>query len=746
VPRIPSKEAPEGLRPYIYHGLDLNYEPEDKQAVGECPWCTKPKFSVEIETSRYRCFKCGEVGNNFTFIKWLWTESYAKTTDYAGLVEDRGMLTAEPLIAWGVARSTTTLDWIIPGFGADGIQKQVYRYIQNQGKRRCILTPTMGHQIFRPISSDEFDPTKRVLFVCEGPWDAMALWEVMRCCKIDPDTGLLVHTDNPKESYLSESNIIAIPGCNVFLDAWLPLFADKDVILLFDNDHPGTNKKNGQPIEPGGFQGYKRATAALSGSKKPPRSISRLQWGPRDENGWEYDKNLPNGHDVRDSFAGRNLEQRISKLNELNFLFQPVPKVWIEDGAKAKKKRAEEELLKPLPCSSYRSLTNAWRKALKWTPGLDHGLSSMLAAITSTDAGMGSQVWIKVIGPPSCGKSTLCEAVSIARKYVMAKDNIRGFHSGFGVEGEDNSLISQLYNKTLVTKDGDTLLQTPNCNQILSEARAIYDRAARTHYRNKKANDYEGVNMTWILCGTASLRAIDLSELGARFLDVVIMEGIDDELEDDILERVASRVVRNMSMTGEKGGGSADGEQTYAKQLTGGYVAYLRENAPVLLSKIEVKPEALNTIKRLAKFVAFMRARPSKKQAETEEREFAARLLEQHLRMAMCMAIVLNRKSVDAMVVQRMTKVAMDTARGQTLEIVRHLYKSGQTGLDLKTICLYANNTMGMTQSLLRFMKKIGIVEVFSYSKIKGIKGTPRWRLTKTLTRIYTDVMGAEGL
>src|SRR5690606_14950694 len=115
--------------------------------------------------------------------------------------------------------------------------------------------------------------------------------------------------------------------------------------------------------------------------------------------------------------------------------------------------------------------------------------------------------------------------------------------------GEDYSLISKLGGKTLVVKDGDTLLQSPNLGQILSEARDLYDTVSRSSYRTKQGGrDYQGVRMTFILCGTSSLRKIDSSELGERFLDCVIMEGIDNDLEDEILWRVANRVERNMGV------------------------------------------------------------------------------------------------------------------------------------------------------------------------------------------------------
>ncbi len=216
-------------------------------------------------------------------------------------------------------------------------------------------------------------------------------------------------------------------------------------------------------------------------------------------------------------------------------MFEPVPESWLQGNGKPRRVATQQNTTS---CTDYKTLITSWRKALKWTDGLDISLSVMLASVASTMA-VGDQLWIKIMGPAACGKSTLCEALSTNTVYIIAKSTIRGFHSGWKSDsGEDTSLIAQASGKTLITKDGDTLIQAPNIGQILAEGRDIYDTTSRSHYRNDQGKDYIGQRMTWILCGTASLRCIDQSELGERFLDCVIMDSIDDELEDEILWRV----------------------------------------------------------------------------------------------------------------------------------------------------------------------------------------------------------------
>ncbi len=382
---------------------------------------------------------------------------------------------------------------------------------------------------------------------------------------------------------------------------------------------------------------------------------------------------------------------------------------------------------------------------MKWTEGLEHALAVMLASIASTKS-VGDQLWVKVIGPASCGKSTLCEAVSVNTKHVLAKSTIRGFHSGFRTQGgdgeEDNSLVSMLYDKTLVTKDGDTLLQSPNLGQILSEARDLYDSTARTHYRNAMSKDYQGVRMTWILCGTSSLRSIDSSELGERFLDCVIMEGIDDEMEDEVLYRVVNKTDKNMSIAADDGDAATqyDPDLAYAMQLTGGYVDYLRDNAQDLLGKIEASDQMKFRCTRLGKFVALMRARPSERQEENAEREFAARLVSQLWRLAKCLALVLNKTRVDEEVMLRVKKVALETSRGQTLEIAYQLKEAGSAGMFHSSIAMAITKPEEKTKALLRFLKLIGVVEMFTDTSVKGVRSKPKWRLTQRMTKLFAEI------
>jgi len=746
-----------------------------------------------------------------------------------------------------------------------------------------------------------FKKDASTIYLCEGPWDAMALWQALGQCK-KTENGLAL-TANQDRSLLADANVLGVPGCTTFSEAWIPLFKDKKVVLMYDNDHPRIHPKTGKEIPPAGWTGMKRVAGLLAGKVG---EVEVLCWGEVDKG---YSPSLPSGYDLRDALGESTSGTLPERLGAVLERLTVAPKGWLgaKSGSKPLDTPSKGVEMECLPCDNYKMLINSWRKALRWTDGLDRALSCMLASISSTQM-VGDQLWLKVVGPAACldgdtpiydpvdkstktvserekearkfwvysikegkvgtyqalppkkfspssmfkvtfssgkvmevteghqfwtgksyvslrtisdeltlsssyplltilehdllihepdghhlkrkvvdyqflpkfdnvikveyvgereyfdfhvpetnnywacgvfnhncGKSTLCEAVSTNTQYVLAKSTIRGFHSGFKEQGgskdDDNSLVSILHGKTLVTKDGDTLLQSPNLPQILSEGRDVYDGVSRTHYRNAMSKDYDGLRLTWILCGTSSLRQIDSSELGERFLDCVIMDSIDDDLEDEILARVVHRAARDVAIESESGStGQYSPEMAEVMQLTGGYINWIRENASAKLSTIEYSPKVKRYITRLGKFVAHMRARPSLKQEEIAEREFATRLVSQLTRLAGCLALVLNRESVDSEVMRRVHQVAMDTSRGRTMAIADLLYDAGEVGMEPKTMAMLIGQTEDKLRALLRFLRSIYVAEPYQPINESGNKGRVHWKLTTRMTKLYKEV------
>jgi hypothetical protein len=356
----------------------------------------------------------------------------------------------------------------------------------------------------------------------------------------------------------------------------------------------------------------------------------------------------------------------------------------------------------------------------------------MLASSFSTQF-VGEQLWLKVIGPPSCGKTTLMEGLATARKWYLSKDTIRGFHSGWKREDNaDVSLADMVKGMTLGTKDGDTLLKAPNLKQILAEARALYDRVSRTNYRNDTNREYQGHRMTWHLAGTNALREIDDSELGVRFLDVVVMDKIDDEFEYEVCWRAVNQEMINMRhLSDGKPETQYPEDLANAMALSGGYLDFLRTNAVELARSLELSDESVvNRCIQLGIFTAFMRAR-SGANSEEATREFGPRLTTQLGRLATGLACVFNKPRVDDEVMHKTWQVAMHTSRGPTLELVKVLHKIPQ-GIEVRGLAALMRANDDKLRAQLRFLRAIGVVETDVNFK--------RWRITPKLSKLYEAV------
>ncbi len=165
---------------------------------------------------------------------------------------------------------------MVPGYNIEGELKQLYRYIPTAKGKKLLATPTAKHQLF---GISLYDVGKPITFICEGPWDAMVLWEALG------------------EAKREDCNVLGVPGCSTFSKIWLPLFAGKTVNLMYDNDHPRKHPKTGKTVAPAALSGMRRVARMLMACSEPPSEVNFLRWGEKG-----YDLNRPSGFDIRDFF------------------------------------------------------------------------------------------------------------------------------------------------------------------------------------------------------------------------------------------------------------------------------------------------------------------------------------------------------------------------------------------------------------------------------------------------------------
>lgn len=439
-----------------------------------------------------------------------------------------------------------------------------------------------------------------------------------------------------------------------------------------------------------------------------------------------------------------DVEKRLESLGWLLARLKQVPADWLAARPATAAAVGTDNCIE---CHSYEEVVTSWKKASTWTDGLDCTLSVMLATCTSTPF-VGEQLWIKTIGPPSSFKTSLVEALALAEELVLSRDTITGVHSGWKVAGDDEkdcSLAAAAEGKMLAIKDGDTLLKQTNLLKILADLRALYDRVSRTQYMNDIARNYQGHRMTFALCGTKALREIDDSELGARFLDCVVMDAIDDDHEHAVGLRAAWQELRNVRCRSDGEFSSQHPpELAAAMALTGGYARWLAANAERLMRDVAVDEGMVHLINKLGRFVAYMRARPPKKNEEAETtREFSARLVKQLTRLASFLPVVMNRASIsDPEVRRRVLKVAMDTARGRTLETVRVLNQENLRGCTAGSLAVHLGWSEDREKTYLRFLSQLGIVR-FRIVKTGEYNHQTRWHLTSKIMELWRDVQHA---
>lgn len=728
--RTADTDVPERLRPYLFHGLDLAVR--GGQAFADCPFCGKDgKFTVNVETSKFRCFVCGTTGNALEFVR-LWHAALSAATtaaDLARIAQDRRLLQPDTLLAWGVCVAPGAT-WCVPGYAPDGRLDQLYRRTWVGGAWRLLPTPGLwpdgkAHALHLPVASH--DPGRPRVDVFEGPWDGMAMWEVASS---------------------DDTTIIAVPGCCVWRDEWSDLCRGKHVTLWYDSDHPIPEAlKRGQVVRPG-LDGMCRVARRLSGIAA---SVRFVRWGPEG-----YDAARPSGWDVRDHLVagdavGASGTGRRAALLDLVSRVEDVPASWLSSHPSANGRPYSADV-EPELCHDWDMCEAAWQEALEWRQDLGDALAVMLAVAASTNQAGDNQLFLQVIGDPGSAKTRLCKGLLVSRhcKQVI---HLKSFHSGWkGKDGEDCSFVARINGMCLVTPEADALYNGLNSQQIDSQVRQIFDgETANTYGNSSEDRHYKGLRCPWVQAGTPALMDRDQSRLGDRFVRVRI-----GEPPQALKRAIMMRSLRNECQAVQETGNGTEASiippklrRAYA--LTGGFVDWLRTNVEARLATVAARMSeaADERCCDLAELVSDMRARPNMDPRKTEvhhSKELGSRLAGQFGRLALCLAVVLGRKSVDAEVMRVVRKVALDTAYGHTLNIVQWLCgpnpkmpgRSYQDtgGLMDGALAMWTCMTAERLANYMGFLRKIGIVD------LRQSQGNTSWVLTERVHDLYLRVIG----
>ncbi|NIP40489.1 MAG: hypothetical protein GTN39_03135, partial [Candidatus Aenigmarchaeota archaeon] len=202
------------IKGFEQFGFKRNGE-NDTQHYGSCPFCrsSKERFYVNKESALWDCKVCGRSGNFSQFLEQISEQHQAAITGalISKLSRSRG-IKPQTLKSWGVGWSGIYFTWAARG-NMNSSPTDLRRY--QLGKK---VLATSGSKLSL-ITSPRDTETKKV-WIMEGDWDGMALWECLRSLKI-------------------QDQVYASPGAGILPKRLFSLFDGKDVIVCYDNDDAG---------------------------------------------------------------------------------------------------------------------------------------------------------------------------------------------------------------------------------------------------------------------------------------------------------------------------------------------------------------------------------------------------------------------------------------------------------------------------------------------------------------------------
>jgi hypothetical protein len=708
--------------PYEMHGLELTGDESDIERVTNCWCCGKEQHMyINSETTQYDCKVCGESGNLFTFIRSLYDESkkQTKTIQYVKLAKAKS-LPPEVAVKSGIAKSSIADDlWLMPGYSEAG--KMVNLYVYDQTTNKIYSTATLNQTV---LLQEKIKPKAEKLVIAEGHWDTYLLdW---------------LYADDENVS------VIGAPGANTLPKTASKYFANKDILIPFDNDQAG-------------LKGIDRIAKLSSETAVKPMRVSYLAW-PKD---------LAKGFDIRDLYA------KIAKSDPNNKDVESVKaqmREWIQKNQRqykkvlVPKKGADTETAKvavsqedtgvePMECESFDDLCEILESlGYRMFDSYRQMLAVMLAVVISVEM-LGPMLWIYVVGPSGIGKTMLCDLISGATKYVKAISKFNGLLSGWNDgSGNDSSLLPIINNKALVVKDLTAILSGSEQvrEKLFGEMRDAYDGYSSAHYGNNVHHDYTDVNFSFIAGVTDAIKNYNNTDLGERFLHADMEAGF--TIGDPSPEIVANRkqILKSLVM-GKRDIGfrrrkqaSQKTDESIGRAYTYGFIDYLFRRMETQ-DPPEIPAQILDKIGSLALLIAAVRTKVKRTHqgelAYKPRQESAFRTARQLKKLCFGYTVVMQKPIADEEIWQTIKRIGLETAAGSAqyeFDIVR-LLSSNRFKMTAQEISAKIGISVVATRRYLNNLRELETIDVQTIPNGKGQKAH-KFGLAKEIRDSWRDI------
>jgi len=626
-----NKLAHPNLIAFKQHGFTPEGESGSDNVYGNCIFCDGDKFFVNTETKMWDCKHCGRTGGFLTFLAEVvefCIEGMGKA-ELRALVDDRG-ITAKTMRAHQVGYNAITGRYVIPvwDMNRDNVWDiRIYNPSAPKDKPKITSTAgcTTGLYKWEELQRTDYQN----IWLCEGEWDCMAMWEMIQ------DQGM------------KRDIAVGVPGANTFKNDWTVYFKDRDVYVVYDNDHDKVVRgrvRKGAGIQ-GGIKVYERLRSAV-------HDMRFVHWPDK----------YKDGYDLRDYYVDHGGDGK-KTLRGVRALFQPLPKGLDIESEEADGVQAMAYDGAGLAMQDVYDTFQQWLY-LPDTTVLDVLFGSLIANRLP-----GDPLWLFIVDRSGGAKSVFLRAIedspAIVTTTSVTPHALISGHTGMG--GGDPSLIPRLDGKVLAIKDFTTILNMnmTKRDEIFGILRDAYDGKIEWVFGNGKVCSY--TSKFGLVAGVTP--AIELyteghTALGERFLRFQPTRSESKKLERDLMHRA----LMNTTF-----------EEEMQEDLSRVSMELLNHDFGALPG---CSPELQQRIISLAQYVSLLRGtinrdRYSKEITHNPFTELGTRLTKQFYKLGLSIAQLHRVDNMEQRHFDALKQVARSTAPTRMEKTVERMYAHG---------------------------------------------------------------------
>jgi hypothetical protein len=607
------------------HGFTPEEESSGDNVIGNCIFCGGDKFFINPQEKKWDCKHCGVTGGFHTWL--LQVVEYCiesiERVHLKRLADSRG-LTIKTLQAHQIGWNPETNKYTIPIY--DMQREKIWDIRIYDGQTvKSTAGCTAGLFGWEDLQRTDFE----TVWQCEGEWDKMVMWEILQAAGLKRDI------------------VVGVPGANTFKSEWAVYYKDKNVHVIYDNDHDRVNR------------GKVRKGAGITGAIKV---FKALRSAVHDMRFVHWPNKYADGYDLRDYYNDHGGDCKTT-LRGLRALFQPVPKDYDAQTD------PQEQVKAPTYDGAGISMQTVKDTFQKWLYMPDTTIIDVMFGSIIANRLPGDPLWLFIVDRSGGAKSVFLRAIeecpSIVTTTSVTPHALVSGHTGTG--NGDPSLIPRLDGKILAIKDFTTIL---NMNQtkrdeVFGILRDAYDGKIEWVFGNGKVCSY--TSKFGIIAGVTpaiEIFAEGQTALGERFLRFQPPRANSLELERKLMHKALTNTTHEELMQAELSGVSQELLNFDFGALPGAGTA-LQQKCIYLAQYVSILRGTIN------------RDKYSKEVTHNPFMELGTRLTKQLYKHMLSIGQLYRAQNVDEYHFECIKQVARSTAPTRMQNTIEKMYKAG---------------------------------------------------------------------